>query len=425
MKSEVRETGPLKRELEVILEVEEVRSFIDAMVNSFRSRYNFPGFRPGKAPAKHVLSKFHEEIDKSVVEELVPDSIRRAMMENKIHPAGPGELISLKYEPDQPLVIQVAVEIWPEFDLAKYDDMEVEQAIEETESSEIDKQINWMQDRLATYNPVERAAAKGDILEIELLMIDEKGEALTDAKSEPASIEVGAQNLLREFDEAALGAEKGAEKTIEVKYPEDFSNEELRGQTRYYRMDVKSIQEKVLPPVDDELAKKIDPSLDLDGLKAKINLRLESEKRMASRQRLEQTIVDRLLHENPFDLPKSTVDLALKRLGEKAKEEEKEISPEELDTTYRPHVERAHRRELILSKVGEREGVSVTQKDIDEEIAKMAENENRSTDEVMKDIGEMDRFRDFLFERRVFEVLIGKLKISEVKIPSPAADLQE
>ena len=78
-----------------------------------------------------------------------------------------------------------------------------------------------------------------------------------------------------------------------------------------------------------------------------------------------------------------------------------------------------------MSKVGEREGISVTQKDIDEEIAKMAENENRSTDEVMKEIGEIDRFRDFLFERRVFEALIGKLKISEVKIPSPAADLQK
>jgi len=425
LKSEVREVGPLKRELEVVLEVEEVRAFIDSLVASFRTRYNFPGFRPGKVPAKHIISKFHEEIDKSVVEELVPDSIRRAMMENKIHPAGPGELISLKYEPDQPLVIQVAVEIWPEIELANYDGMEIEQAIEETDGSEIDQQIAWMQDRLAEFNPVERAAAKGDALDIELLAVDENGEALGQAKPEPASIEVGAQNLLREFDEAALGAEVGAEKMIEVAYPDDFSNEELKGQTRHYRMNVKSVREKVLPPVDDELARKIDPSLDLDGLKAKISLRLESEKRMASRQRLEQTIVDRLLHENPFDLPTSTVDLALKRLGEKAKEEKKEVSPEDLDKVYRPHVERAHRRELILAKVGEREKIAITQKDIDDEIGKMAENEKRTTEEVLKDIGEIDRFRDFLFERRVFEALIGKLKISEVKIPSPAADSQE
>jgi trigger factor len=425
LKADVRETAPLKRELEVTVEIAEVQAFINKLVDSFRKRYSFPGFRAGKVPANVVVGKFHEEIDRAVIEELVPQSIRQAMEEKNIHPAGPGNLSNLKYEPNKPLVITVEVEIWPEIELADYEGMAVDQAIEETTGDEVDAQLKWMQERLADQSPVERAVQSGDVVDIELQPVDGENNPLPDTNPEPATIEVGAENLLPEFNEAAIGAAAGDERTVTLTYPENFSNEELKGQTRHYQMAIKGVKEKKLLPLDDDLAQKIEPGLDLAGLKAKISLRLESEKRLSSRQRLEQTIVDRLLHENPFDLPETSVDMALKRLGEKAKEEGKEITPEELDKAYRPHVERAHRRELILARVGEREGVRVEKKDVEAEITQMAQSENRSEDEVRKDIGDMNRFSDFLFERRVFEALMGKLKIQEVKIPPPNADSQD
>ncbi len=420
MRAEVRETAPLERALDIRLDEAEVRTFIDQMVDAFRRRHTLPGFRPGKAPAEVILKRFHQDIDQAVVSELVPDSIQKAMAEHKIRPAAPGTISNLSYEPHKPLTFTVTVEIWPTFDLKDYEGMEVDQLIEEVDEAEVDKQIDWIREQMAEVSPVERAAQAGDVIDAELESVDEEGTPLPGGQKETTRLEAGAENLLPEFREASLGITQGEVRDLAVTYPEDFNNEDLKGQTRRYRLTAKQIAEKKLPAVDDEFAQRLEPSLDVAGLRAKVRLRLESEKRLASQERLEQAIVDRLLRENSFDIPEGSVRTALDRLGERFKEEGREADPEELKKAYRPHIERAHRRDLILAKVGEREEVSIGSREVEDEVKRIASQEKRQIEEVKKDIGDLGRFRDFLFERRVLEALRGKIKIREVNVPTAA-----
>lgn len=418
MRAEVRETAPLERALDIRLDEAEVRSFIDQMVDAFRRRHTLPGFRPGKAPPEVILSRFHQDIDQAVVSELVPDSIQKAMAEHGIRPAAPGRISDLSYEPKKPLTFTVTIEIWPAFELKDYEGMEVDQLIEEVDESDVDKQIDWIRDQMAQVSPVERAAEAGDLVDAELESVDEQGTPLPGTQKETTRLEAGAQNLLPEFREASLGISQGETRDLAVTYPEDFNNDDLKGQTRRYRLTANQIAEKKLPAVDDEFAQRLEPSLDVAGLRAKVRLRLESERRLASQERLEQSIVDRLLRENSFDIPDGSVRTALDRLGERLKDEGREADPQELEKVYRPHIERAHRRDLILAKVGEREEISVGSREVEDEVKRIAQQEKRQVEEVKKDIGDLNRFRDFLFERRVLEALRGKIRIREVNVPS-------
>jgi len=422
VKSEVRETAPLKREVDIQLEAAEVKAFIDQVIGAYRSRYSFPGFRPGKAPAALVMKRFHDEIEQAVLQELVPRKIEEVLAEQKIHPAGPGKMSRIRYEPDQPMSFSVELEIWPEIELKSYEGLSVDQLVEEVSVQEVDQYLNWMRDRLADLTPVDRPAQADDLLDVELETIDVHGERLRGTEKQKLTLEVGSPSLLPEFRQAADGIQVGEVQDLKVEYPEDFSQEELRGQTRRYRFRATQIREKKVPPLDDDFAGKVEADLDLDGLRAKVRLRLESEKRLASREKLEQQIVDRLIRENPFDLPEGSIKAALERLEKRHADEGREMSAEEIERIYRPHVERAHRRELILAKVAERESIRVGRADAEAEIARLAKREDRKPEQVREDIGDVDRFRDFLFERRVFETLAKKVTVREVMVPSSAAE---
>ncbi len=421
MRSELRTTGPLERALDIHVDAGDVTAFIDRMVDAFRRRHTFPGFRPGKVPAELILKRFHQDIDQAVLEELVPNSIQEAMQEHRVRPAVPGRISDLRYERGEPLTFTFTVEVWPEVQVGDYEGIEVDQLIEEVDEREVEQQIEWLRERLAEVAPVERPAEAGDVVSAELEAVDEAGERLPGTEKEATQMEAGAANLLPEFREASLGISAGESREIQVTYPDDFNNAELRGQTRRYRMTATQIAEKKLPPLDEEFTEKLEPGLGVDGLRAKIRLRLESEKRMASQERLEHAIVDRLIRDNQFDLPEGAIKSALERLEKRMREEDREVKPEELEKTYRPYIERSHRRDIVLAKVGEREDISVTRQEVEAEIGRIAGQEKRSIEEVEKDIGDLNRFQDFLFERRVLERLRSKVKVRAVNVPSAAA----
>ncbi len=420
MRTGVRELEGLKRAVDVHLEADEIKEFIDGLVDAYRRRYAIPGFRPGKAPGAVILGRFHDEIERAVYEELVPRKIEEALEQHQLHPAGPGKLSRLRYQPNQPLSFSVEVEVWPQIDLKPYEELEVDRLVEEVADHEVDHYLDWLRERLAETPTVDRPAKMGDLVDVDLEQLDADGPAAPGTAKEEATIEVGAANLLPEFQAAVEGIAGGDVRDLTVAYPEDFGNEDLRGQTRRYRMSVRQIREKNLPALDDDFARKLEGDLDLEGLRAKVRLRLESEKRLAARERLEQAIVDRLLGDNPFELPQVSVQRALDRLEERYRQDGQEPDRAELERIYRPHIERAHRRELVLVKVAEREGIEVGREEVEAEIARLAQQENKSVEEVRREIVDEDRLRDFMFERRVFEALAKKIKVREVSVPSRA-----
>lgn len=425
MKVEVRETAPLHKALDIRLEPEEVNRFMDELIDAFRRRQSFPGFRPGKAPDQVVRRRFEDDIERAVFTELIPRSIDRAVAEQGLRPVEAGEVSSVRFRPGEPLEFTVTFPIWPDIQLAPYEEIEIEQVVEGASAEEVEEFLNRIRERSAETSVVEREAQDGDLMQAELETVDAEGQRVRGTKKETVTLEVGSPNLLAEFRDAAAGLSAGQAREFSVHYPDDFPQESLRGETRRYRMKATEIREKKLPPLDDSFARSLDPQMDLESLRTRIRLRLESEHRFAAREQVEEKLVDALIEANPFDLPKEAVEKPLERMLERTMKENPSVSREDLEQVYRPRVERLRRRDLLLGKVAEREGIEVTPADVEGEIARIAMEERRTVEEVRKDLGDIERYRQFLFERKVFEALTGKAKIREIQVPARSRAAQE
>ncbi|MBD3237235.1 MAG: trigger factor [Candidatus Eisenbacteria bacterium] len=422
MQTEMRETAPLERELEIRVPADEVARFVDSLISAYRRRYEFRGFRPGKAPDAVVRARFREEIEGAIAAELVPRSIEQALAEHTIHPAAPGDVRDLHHARGEDLTFTFRVDIWPRIELAPYEGVEVTQVVEEVSEAQVDRMLEMIRDRAAVEEVVERPAAPGDLVDAEVTTIDASGEPVAGGGSERVRLEVDSDGLLPEFRTAVAGIAPGETRELEVTYPDDYHAEELQGQKRRYRMRAVEIREKKRPPLDDNLAGKVAPGADLAELRRRVRQRLEAEARSSARGRLEETIVERLIADNPFDLPEVVVRRPLERLRKRFEEDGRQIGEAELERAYRPQIERLRRRDFLLGKVAEREGIVVGEAEVEEEVARLARSERKSVDAVRRELGEMDRFRDFLFERRVFDALIEKLRVREVQRPAPPAD---
>ena len=420
MKSEVRDTGPLQQELDIHLDAEEVLRFIDDRVGAYRRNYAIPGFRPGKAPDHIVRARFHEEIERALMTELVPRSIDQVYVERRIRPAAPSELLRMRYLPGEPLTFSIRVDIWPEVELKPYEGLSIDQVVEEVTPEEVQAFLANLRERVAEQSPVDRAAQDGDVLDAELEVLDEAGTRVKGSKRERLALEVGAQNLLPGFLEVGRGMTTGDTREFEVQYPEDYGQEDLRGQRKRYKLRAVQIREKKVPPLDDELAQRLDPSLDLEGLRARVRLRLEGEKRFAARERLEEAIVQRLIQENPFDVPEVAIERALERLTAKLREDGAKGEPEEIRKAYRPWIERVQKKDFLLARVAEREGIRVGPEEAEAEIGRLAQEQHRTVEQVREEIGDLDRFEQFLYERRVFDALLGKVQVRQMRLPGRA-----
>lgn len=420
MKYETRETGSLQKTFDVHLDAEEVSRFIDEHIAAYRRNYAIPGFRPGKAPDSVLRARFHEEIEQALMAELIPRAISQAFRECKLRPAAPSEFLGMRYQPREPLTFSVRVDVWPEVELRPYEELSIEQVIEEVSAEEVEAFLENLRDRMADQTPVERDARDGDLIEGELEAIDPRGLRLRGAKSERTVLEVGARNLLPGFREVGQGMTAGTSREFDVTYPDDYPQDDLRGQMKRYRLRAVQIREKKVPPLDDELARRFDPSLDLEGLRARLRLRLEGEKRFAARERLEETVVDRLIQENPFEVPEVALRRALDRLATKLKEDGATTGPEEVEKAYRSWVERLQRRDFLLARVAEREEIRVGPQEVEAEIDRLAQEQHRTVEQVRGEIGDLDRFEQFLFERRVFDALLGKVRVQQVRLPAGA-----
>ena len=417
MKVDVRDAEPLQKELDIHLDADEVNRFIDELITAYRRRYAFPGFRPGKAPDGVVRSRFHDEIQRAIFTELVPDRVDRAIQEQKLRPASAPEVSGLRYQPGEPLTFKVRLSVWPEVALAPLEDIEVEQVVEQASPEQVDAFLEQLRERRAETFPVQRAAREGDRIEAEIETIDASGARVKGTKREKVTLEVG-PNLLPEFAQAAANMEAGQTREFDVSYPEDYPQESLKGAQRRYRLQALEIREKKLPPLDDQFARGIDPSLDLEGLRARVRLRLESERRLAAREELEEKLVDTIIAANPFPLPEAAVREPLERLIERVRAKDEKVSRDELERVYRPQFERLTRRDYLLSRIAEVEGIQVTPADVEGEVARIALGEGRTVEEVRKDLGDIERYRQFLFERKVFETLVGKVKVREIQVPA-------
>jgi trigger factor len=373
MKVVVNELDSCRRGLEVEIPPERVTEELERSLREYARRAQIPGFRQGHIPIDIVRRRFGREVREDVIDRMVREYARRALEEKKLQPVEAPVLDQVDYEAGRPLTFRATFEVRPVVTASGYHKMDVAVRRRQVTDEMIEASLGDLAERAAKLETVEgRPVQKGDHVVGTLSCRFLKGEG-RDLKEEPLLLEAGSPDNHPDFNAAILGAEAGSTKTFEVAYPEDYRAEGLRGRTVAYTLAIREIKKKVVPPVDDELAKELGDFQDLGGLREKVRSELERRARLAERIEAQDRILGRLVDSHNFEVPATLVEAHLDgRLEGMAREMMAQgIDPlkegvdwnEERDRV-RPAAEKAVRAALILEAIAAQEAIGATEEDL-------------------------------------------------------------
>lgn len=413
-----------KRELVIEVPVDAVEKESENVVSQFRRVARIPGFRKGHAPATLVRRHFRDDIRSEVVQSLLPKFFDTAVKENNLLIVGRPRFEDLRFEEGQPLTCKATFEVVPPFELGEYKGLEVEEESREVSEEDIDKAIEELRQRAATYEDVQdRAAADDDYVMVAYRGQDVKDEASKPVESKDAVVHLGAEGTVAAFTENLRGAKPGERREFEVSYPHDYAQKPLAGRTLRYEVDVQSIKRKVVPPVDDELAKSVSDSENLADFRAK--LRDSLEKRRA--RQVEGAAMNKLLEElekrHDFPVPEILSEAQSDRkletiftqlMAQGIDPRTTQVDWRKIREDSRPEAEKEVRGSLILEKIADAEKIDVSEEEVDELIRNMAE-EHREAPAALKTRltreGSLDRIKSTRRNRKALEFVYRNAKI--------------
>lgn len=403
---------PCRQQITVEIPVEAVAEEQELLIQQYSKQARVPGFRKGKVPASVVRSRFSDQIHQDLLERLVPDYFRVAVMSSGHKPISTPAITDLQAEPGQPIRFTASFDVMPQFELGDYKSIKVEKPDIKVAEEEVETEIKMLQERQASYDPVEedRPLVDGDFAQVSFTATPKAGTAEGEKKDEKTAqpvqmddvmVEIGSPNTVAQFSEQLRGAKPGEEKTFEVSYPGDFHDHRLAGKTLTYHVKINALKKKTLPEVSDAFAKELSPELDtMDKLRDAIRQNLLDQRKQQADHDTKEKLVDELIQKHEFPVPRSMVehqiDLRLER-GLRAlaaqgmrTEDMKKLDFRKLRAAQQAAAEKEVRSGMLLHKIADAEDIQITDEELDQEIASLAYHTQQSPDEVRSTLSKDD-----------------------------------
>ena len=411
-----------RRELELEIPAEEVSKATDKVAKELMRVARVPGFRPGKAPITLIKKRFAEEIKGEVLQSLVPETVEKAVAEQKLTPVSQPQVDKLDYNEGQAVKFRAVFEVLPEFELANYKSLEIEMPSMEITEEDVAKALEETRERAAAFSPVEgRAAENNDFVQLKLIGTPEGGGEPLQADN--VMCHVGAEETMEPFNENLRGANVGDHKEFAVEYPADYPDQKLAGKKYNYAADVIGIKTKKLPELNDEFAKDVSDATSLDELKTKIKESLEHDRDHRQKDLQREKIIAELIKVNDFPVPESLVehqmDARLERVVRSLAQQGVDPRAVNVDwvTLRNRQAERAKedvKAELIVDKIASTENIDATEEDVNHELEHAAGHSNESVDAIRARLtkqGALDRMRAKLRSDKTLDWLAQNAKI--------------
>ncbi|MFH1760355.1 MAG: trigger factor [bacterium] len=410
MKVDIAEKNSFTRELTVEIPAEEMEKEFNKNLSKYRRELQIPGFRPGKVPMNYVMSRFGKAIRGEVVEKAIEENYKKALDENKIIPVNQAKIEDIKAEENSPLVFKAVVEIEPDIELKDYKGLGIRPEVKQITDKEINEVLESIRDNLAKKVPVERSIKNGDLVELDYKKVIFDGEEQKEYENPKEALEIG-KSQTRDFDKELIGLNSGEEKAITVDFPEDYANKKLAGKKAEFLVYIKSIKEKVLPKLDDELAKDTGNYKSLDELKAKIKADLEDEEQKKAFKEAGDKVIDAIIEKNSFDVPESMVENYLSyKIQELTEVYNLEIKDDEFKKRFQPDAVKFLKRKRILREISKAESIKPSQDEVDAEIKKVADMQMADftrVKEQMRKNGLTIGIREDIKEKKTLEFLFS------------------
>lgn len=425
MQVDVSTVNSYKRQLNVKVDPDELKEIETEAINKFKKSASIPGFRKGHAPAGLIKKRFAESIKLEVMENAVSKFYGEALEKANINPINQGTISNLKMDPDGSgktgMEFEIEIEVEPEIVLKKYKGLKVEKQMAVVTDKMKEDVINNLREQYATIKELDEAK-EGSYITFDAQLLGEGDVPVIGRKFDDIHIKLGSGEFDPDFERELVGIRKGQQKIIRKPIESKSQSEIRRGgkeqpRVESYQIDAKAIQEKNLPPFDNEFVQNLqDESIQtLDQLKDRINVNLQNDAERRSREQFVSRLIDELLKENPFDAPASMVDHYLDHLVHDIKHQskEREIDESTVRKNYRAYAIHNIRWYLIKKKIVEMEKIEVDQSEINELIDKM-NFEEKQKKEFKQNEQFKNRIGDDLLEQKVIGLLESNAEIIEV-----------
>jgi trigger factor len=382
VKTEFADLSETKKSVAVEIPSDIVDAQIDRVARSYSRQARIPGFRRGKVPPTLIKKRFREQILHDVAHDLIPRAIDEALRERGLEPVDTPDVKDVNLDEGQALTFTATFETLPPIDPGPLHTISLRRHAVTLEDDAIDKTIAQLRDRAARFEPVEgRGVEDGDTVTLDV----ERKPAAAGEQSEhhhDVVVELGGKTNPPGFDDHLKGLESGGGKSFTIHYPDDYAVKEMAGTSVDYHVTVKDIRKRVLPDLDDEFAKDVGEFDTLQALRDRIQQDLQKEAEAEADRALRSDLLKTLAGRVTVEIPDSLVERELdRRLEEFARRlMDQNIDPrranidwDQFRDSQRDASREAVRSALALDEISRREQVTVSDEDIDKDVAQYAE----------------------------------------------------
>lgn len=401
----------------------------DKACKRLAQRVNVPGFRQGKAP-KNILEKYVgiAALQREVLDSLLPTILESTIDENKFDLITTPNVESYEFAEDNTLKVVAKLELKPEVNLGEYKGMEVE--VEEFKNADdvMDKELAILAEKYAVLNDItDRESKDTDLVNIDFTgYVD--GEEIKGGAAKNYVLDLAHSNFIPGFAEQLSGKKVGEEFKINVKFPEEYHDEKLKGKDAEFNIKLNAIKEKVLPELNDEFAKRVNEKFNnIEEVKQDIQKFLDENAKMENERRTAVKIFDTLLANTNIDIQESMINREIQALMGEFKQRinmqggnyDEMLEREGHEKVYAQMKEEAVKRiktSLIVGKIAQNENMSVTQEDIQNKIADMASIYRTTPEniiaEIQKNVNILHSMNQQVITEKVTKLLLDNAKVT-------------
>jgi trigger factor len=406
VKTSLKELPESRVKVKVEVSGEDVERGVQRAARALAREMKLPGFRKGKAPPSLVVQRLgYGPVLQEAIHESLPEWYERGLLQSGVSAVGDPdiEIVSAPEKEGDPLGFEFEIGVRPKAKLGEYRGLEVGRAEPEPDPEIVEREVERIRAAFARLEPVERAAAEGDVVLIDFEgLID--GKAFEGGRATDYTLELGSGQLIEGFEEQLAGAAAGEEREVRVSFPEDYQAEKLAGEDAVFAVTVKEVREKILPALDDDFAAEASEFETLEELRANLAEDLGEAVGERAEQDFRVAAVDAAVDAATVDVPDSLVaaraeerwDRVARQLAASGMDPDAYLrmqgkTREELLEESKPDAERELKREAVLAAIAEEEGIEPSEKEMLEALAHTAEHERITPEKLLERLRESGR----------------------------------